>query len=162
MLWWLSGPRVPRPLSCGKFEKHENGWHQPALRHEDVWGNGCIDPRTLDLGTSRSWVVRFTWRPLYAREGASGTHWIGDWLGLRTELDMELRKILPLLGLELRPLGRSVRIELLYRRRYLYLNSTSSQEEWKFHEIILRKREDTRMISNRFTSTLLLFLHKIR
>jgi hypothetical protein len=23
-----------------------------ALRHEDVWGSGCIDPRFLDLGTS--------------------------------------------------------------------------------------------------------------
>jgi hypothetical protein len=23
-----------------------------ALRHEDVLGNRCIDPRTLDLGTS--------------------------------------------------------------------------------------------------------------
>jgi hypothetical protein len=22
-----------------------------ALRHEGVWGNGCIDPRFLDLGT---------------------------------------------------------------------------------------------------------------
>jgi hypothetical protein len=25
-----------------------------ALRHEDVWGSGCIDPRFLDLGTSWS------------------------------------------------------------------------------------------------------------
>jgi hypothetical protein len=23
-----------------------------ALRHEDIWGNGYIDPRFLDLGTS--------------------------------------------------------------------------------------------------------------
>jgi hypothetical protein len=23
-----------------------------ALRHEDVWGSGCIDPHFLDLGTS--------------------------------------------------------------------------------------------------------------
>jgi hypothetical protein len=23
-----------------------------ALRHEDVWGNGCIDPHFLNLGTS--------------------------------------------------------------------------------------------------------------
>jgi hypothetical protein len=23
-----------------------------ALRHEDVWGSGCIDPSFLDLGTS--------------------------------------------------------------------------------------------------------------
>jgi hypothetical protein len=24
----------------------------PALRHEVVWGSGCIDPHFLDLGTS--------------------------------------------------------------------------------------------------------------
>jgi hypothetical protein len=23
-----------------------------ALRYEEVWGSGCIDPRILDLGTS--------------------------------------------------------------------------------------------------------------
>jgi hypothetical protein len=23
-----------------------------ALRHEGVWGSGCIDPHSLDLGTS--------------------------------------------------------------------------------------------------------------
>jgi hypothetical protein len=28
-----------------------------ALHHKGLWGNGCIDPRFLDLGTSRSWVV---------------------------------------------------------------------------------------------------------
>jgi hypothetical protein len=38
-----------------------------ALRHEDVWGSGCIDPRFLELGTSWSWVVSFTPRPLYHR-----------------------------------------------------------------------------------------------
>jgi hypothetical protein len=35
------------------------------LRHEDVWGSGCIDPRILDLGTSRRWVVSSTPRQLY-------------------------------------------------------------------------------------------------
>jgi hypothetical protein len=30
-----------------------------------VLGSGCIDPRILDLGTSWSWVVSFTPRPLY-------------------------------------------------------------------------------------------------
>jgi hypothetical protein len=38
-----------------------------ALRHEDVWRSGCIDPRILDLGTSWRWVVSFTFRPLYSR-----------------------------------------------------------------------------------------------
>jgi hypothetical protein len=37
------------------------------LRHEGVWGNGCIDPHFLDLGTSWRWVVNFTPRPLYSR-----------------------------------------------------------------------------------------------
>jgi hypothetical protein len=36
-----------------------------ALRHEDVWGSGCMDPHILDLGTSCRWAVSFTSRPLY-------------------------------------------------------------------------------------------------
>jgi hypothetical protein len=39
-----------------------------ALRHEGVWGSGCIDPHFLDLGTSWRWVVSFTPLPLYPRE----------------------------------------------------------------------------------------------
>jgi hypothetical protein len=39
-----------------------------ALRHEGLWGSGCIHPRFLDLSTSRRWVVSFTPRPLYPRE----------------------------------------------------------------------------------------------
>jgi hypothetical protein len=38
-----------------------------ALRHEDVWGNGCIDPSFLDHGTSWRRVVSFTPRTLYPR-----------------------------------------------------------------------------------------------
>jgi hypothetical protein len=41
-----------------------------ALRQEDVWGSGCINPHLLDLGTSWRWVVSFTPRPLYPREKA--------------------------------------------------------------------------------------------
>jgi hypothetical protein len=37
-------------------------------------------------------------------ERGPGTHWIGGWVGPRTSLDdVEKRKCLPLLGLELRP-----------------------------------------------------------
>jgi hypothetical protein len=36
-----------------------------TLRHEGVWGSGCMDPHFLDLGTSWRWVVSFTTRPLY-------------------------------------------------------------------------------------------------
>jgi hypothetical protein len=38
-----------------------------ALRHDDVWGSGCIDPRILDLGTSWRWVITFTPQLLYSR-----------------------------------------------------------------------------------------------
>jgi hypothetical protein len=42
-------------------------------------------------------------------ETASGTHWIGGWVGPRTGLDdVEKRKFLTLQGLELRPLCRPV------------------------------------------------------
>jgi hypothetical protein len=38
-----------------------------VLRHEGVWGSGCIHPRFLDLATSWRWVVSFTPQPLYPR-----------------------------------------------------------------------------------------------
>jgi hypothetical protein len=49
--------------------------------------SGCIDPHFLDLGTSWRWVVNFTHRPLFRREKAPGTHWIGGWVDLRAGLD---------------------------------------------------------------------------
>jgi hypothetical protein len=40
-------------------------------------------------------------------QGAPGTHWLGGWLSPKTGLDdVERRQILPLPGLELRPVGR--------------------------------------------------------
>jgi hypothetical protein len=43
-------------------------------------------------------------------ETSPGTHWIGGWVGPRTGLDdAERKKILPLPGLELRPLGHPAR-----------------------------------------------------
>jgi hypothetical protein len=70
------------------------------------------------LGTSWRWVVSFTpW------ERAPGTHWIGGWVGPRTGVDeMERRKILPLLGLALQPLGHPARSQSLY-----WLHSPGSQ-----------------------------------
>jgi hypothetical protein len=48
-----------------------------------------------------------------------GAHWIGGWVDLRAGLDdLEKRKFLALPGLELRPLGRPVRSQSLYRLRY--------------------------------------------
>jgi hypothetical protein len=52
-------------------------------------------------------------------EEPSGTHWIGGWVDLRAGLDDVVKsKFLTLLGLELRPLGRPARSQLLYRLRY--------------------------------------------
>jgi hypothetical protein len=48
-----------------------------------------------------------------------GTHWIGDWVSLRTGLNyVEKRKFLTLPGLELRPLSRPARSQSLYRLSY--------------------------------------------
>jgi hypothetical protein len=48
-----------------------------------------------------------------------GTHWIGDWVNPRAGLDdAEKREFLLLPGIELRPLGRPVRSQSLYRLRY--------------------------------------------
>jgi hypothetical protein len=53
-------------------------------------------------------------------ERAPRTHWIGGWVNPRAGLDdVEKRKFLTLPGLELRPLGRPARSQLLYLLRYL-------------------------------------------
>jgi hypothetical protein len=46
-------------------------------------------------------------------ERAPGTHWKGSWVD-----DVDKRKFLTLLGLELRPLGRPARSQSVYRLRY--------------------------------------------
>jgi hypothetical protein len=90
-----------------------------ALRHEGVWGSGCIDPHFLDIGTTWRWVVSFTPRPLYPGERAPGTRYIRGWVDPRTGLDdVEKRKFLTLPRLELRPLGRRARSQSLYRLSY--------------------------------------------
>jgi hypothetical protein len=83
------------------------------------WGNVCIDPYFLDLGTSWRWVVSFTSRPLYPRGKAPGTHSIGSWVDPRAGVDdVEKRKFLTRPGLEFQPLGRPARSYSLYRLRY--------------------------------------------
>jgi hypothetical protein len=58
--------------------------------------------------------------PIIPGERAAGNLWTGGWLGPRFSLDdVERRKILPLLGLELRLLGRPARRQSLYRLRYM-------------------------------------------
>jgi hypothetical protein len=64
-----------RPEGCSVFEtclstsqvKFSPFLTHSALRHEGVWGSGCIDPHFLDLGTSWRWVVSLTPQPLYPR-----------------------------------------------------------------------------------------------
>jgi hypothetical protein len=81
-----------------------------TLRHENVWGSGCIDPRILDLGEwSASRPGLFT-----SGELDHGTHWKKGWVGPITDLeDVKKRKILPLPRSEFRPLGRTARSQSL-------------------------------------------------
>jgi hypothetical protein len=90
-----------------------------ALLHESVWRSGHIDPHFLDLGTSCSWVVRFTLRQLYPR-GKSPRYPLYRRLDSpRAGLDdVEKRKFLTLSGLELRTLGRQARSQSLCWLRY--------------------------------------------
>jgi hypothetical protein len=56
-------------------------------------------------------------------ERVPSAHWIIGWVGPRTSLDdVERRKILPLPGLELQPLGRPACSQSLCRLRYPVLN----------------------------------------
>jgi hypothetical protein len=48
------------------------------------------------------WMVNFTPRPLYAREGARGTHCIRGWVGSTADLDDE-DKTLPYRDLNFAP-----------------------------------------------------------
>jgi hypothetical protein len=67
-------------------------------------GDGCIDPRFLDLGTSWRCVVTFTLRPLYPRRKSPRIHWIGGCVDPRAGMDdVENRKFLPLPGLNSDP-----------------------------------------------------------
>jgi len=54
--------------------------------------SGGIAPRILNLGTRWKCVVSFMPLPLYPREGAPGTHWIGVWVGPRVGLDMVVKR----------------------------------------------------------------------
>jgi hypothetical protein len=48
---------------------------------------GCTCQIFLDLSTSWRWLVSFTPRPVYPRERAYSTHWIGGWVGPRDGLE---------------------------------------------------------------------------
>jgi hypothetical protein len=93
-----------------------------ALRHEGVWGSGCIDQIFLtsalvggEWSASRS--GRFT-----ARERTPGTHWIAGWVDPRAGLDdVEKIKFLILPGLELLSLGRPLVQILAPFNLFIYL-----------------------------------------
>jgi hypothetical protein len=57
-------------------------------------------------------IVGGEWSALRSGCFTPGDHWIGGWVGLD---DVKRRKVLPLLGFELRPLGRPARGQSLSR-----------------------------------------------
>jgi hypothetical protein len=91
-------------------------WTNWALRHEGVWGSGCIDPRFLHLGTA----------PLLPPRGKIPlAHCIGGWVDPRTALN-DIKKWLILPGIELLPFRRPTRRQSLYRLSYRGLFEASS------------------------------------
>jgi hypothetical protein len=80
------------------------------VRHESVYGSGCIDPHFLDLGTSWRWVVSFTPLSLYTRRKNPRypLNWRLD--GPKSRSGQRLPE------LAFRHLGRPARSQSLYRR----------------------------------------------
>jgi hypothetical protein len=88
--------------------------------HEGVWGNGYIYIHIFltsalaagEWSPSSLWCFTPGKRP-------PASHWIGGWVEPRAVLeDLERRKFLTLLGLELRPISRPARSQSQYRLRY--------------------------------------------
>jgi hypothetical protein len=72
-------------MKCRIYQNEINILTNYNLRHENVWGSGCIDRRILHV-SSWKWVVSFTHRPLYPwRKEPPHIHWIGGrgWEGGR-------------------------------------------------------------------------------
>jgi hypothetical protein len=102
-----------------------------ALRHEGVWGSGCIDPHFLELGISWSWLVSFTPLPLYP-QGKSPRYPLNrslDGPQSRSGRCGE-EKILTLPGLELRPFGRPARRQSLCRLRRILVEMYKKYHLW--------------------------------
>jgi hypothetical protein len=121
-----------------KYEENKEIWQKHAHKQKKRQGNlyqlskkGKVVPWCM-----REWMHRSTFfltsalvggewsasRPgrFTPWERAPGTHRIGSWMGPRVALDdMEKRKFLILLWLELRPLVRPARSQSLCRQRYL-------------------------------------------
>jgi hypothetical protein len=88
--------------------------HHKGVREVDVYIQIFLNSALVETECSATRPGRFT-----PGERAPSTHWMGGWLGLRTGLDdVEKRKFLTLLGLELQHLGRPARSQSLHRLRY--------------------------------------------
>jgi hypothetical protein len=89
--------------------------NEKALRHEDVWGNGCTDPRFPDLGISWRW-----WPASRPGRFNPVIYWIGSWVSPGAILDdTEKRKLLTLTGIELEPVHGPALSQSLYPLRYI-------------------------------------------
>jgi hypothetical protein len=86
--------------------------------------------RSIHSETSVSRLGRFT-----PREGITGTHQIGGWVGPGTGLDDEEGKqILRLLGFELRPVCRPSCSQPLYRLSRLPSDLMEDKKKWNVSE----------------------------
>jgi hypothetical protein len=88
----------------------------------------------LDLGTSWTWMVSFTLRPLYFRGRSRGTHWIGGWSDPRAGLDdVEKRKFLILPGLELQLLVVSRYTDYAITAPHVLHTNPQNHSFWKVY-----------------------------
>jgi len=87
MLYWY--------LYAGKCKVKIAPMLNKAPCHEEVRGSGSIGTCILNLSSRWRWVVRFMSWPLYLRERAPGTHWIGGWVRPIDGLDTVVRRKIP-------------------------------------------------------------------
>jgi hypothetical protein len=139
-----------------------------------MWGSGCIYQCIFDLGGSWIWVVSFTSRPLYPRGKRSRYPLDRRLSGQKTGLDnVERRKIVSLLGFEVRPLGSPARSQSLYRLRYFGFQPTCEgrQKQKSSFRIVtshesgreLRdKSDDSRLNSRHYSLSLSMGLQPFR
>jgi hypothetical protein len=119
--WMKFGYLEQKSCSCAYLIKH---YAMKAYGGVDVWIHIFLT----------SALVRGEWSASSPGRFIPSTHWIGDWVDHRSGLDdVEKRKFLTLLGLELRPLGRSARRQSLYQ---LLLNGLINT----FSEFLLSQR----------------------
>jgi hypothetical protein len=102
----------------GKFRRYSdglrNGWPGFEFRQGQKI---CLNSTLSRVGGE--WSASRPRRSTPGKRGP-GTHWIGGWVGPRTGLnDVEKRKFLNVVRLELWPLGRLARSQSLYRLYYL-------------------------------------------